>query len=98
MNGGAVEAVVGNLVKFPVIFYDAAACSAQGECRPDNCRKTDFIVNEIDCILVACDDLARNAWFPDCFHGVLKELSILGLVDSLRPCTQKLYIVPFKEA
>ena len=98
MNRRAVKAVMRNLVKFALVFRNSAACSAERKRRTDNHREADYILRKIQSRIIIRYDFAWDARLADCFHRVLEHLPVLGLVDCLRSCSQKLDIVAFQKS
>ena len=96
-NWRQTQTVACNLAELCLIVCDTAAGTAHGERRTDDDRVLNLF-DEGKTILHGVDNLGRDTWLPNLFHGVFKHLAVLCLVDGQRISAQQLYIMLFQKA
>ena len=96
-HAGEAETVLQYLNEGTAILRDAAAAAAERVCRAQYDRIADFL-GKRDAVLDILDDLRRRDRLADLFHGLLKELSVLCLLDGQRRGADQADIVRRKEA
>ena len=89
---GKSETVGQNLLQLHLVVGNSAAAAAQGVCRTEYHRVTDFIGKGNTCLYVlyylgSCHGLA------DFLHGALELQTILGLLDGLGSSSDETYVV-----
>ena len=88
-NRGETQTVCCDIPQLSFVLSDTAAGTTQRKCRTNDNRVVDNFC-KIDRILNCCYDLGRNDRLIDCFHRILKALSVLCFVDSFGVSTQQL--------
>ena len=96
-HAGEAETVLQYFNEGTAVFRNAAAAAAERVCRAQHDRIADFL-RKRDAVLDIFDDLRRCDRLADLFHGLLKELSVLRLLDGQRRGADQSDIVRRKEA
>ena len=94
---GEPQTVFADVTQHFFVVCNPAACTAEGECRTNDNRIVNFFC-KVNRIFYSFNNLRRDTWLIDFFHGVLECLTVFCLVDGERVSPQQFDTVCFQEA
>ena len=96
-NRREVKTASRNRKKFVLVIRNAAARTAEGECRADDNRETNFLGDFQRGVYIRCD-VGRDNRLTEREHGFFKQLSVLRSVDCVLARSDEGYAHFFEKA